>query len=190
MYIGRYKFALRNSNGQIHCDDGQPAIDTPIYKAWYKNGKKHRDDGPAEIIYRNGRITSKVWRRNGQLHNNKGAAIVRGNRYITWYKNGKKHREDGPAAITPYSKRWYRHGLLHNNKGPAIVDINEKSWYKNGIRHRIDGPAISCRKKLQNIWIINDTNITDKVRKWLKLHNNPKIPLNKNYQLLFKLTFL
>ena len=40
-------------------------------KYWYKNGKHHRDDGPA-------------------------IEMACGIKY--WYKNGKHHREDGPAV--------------------------------------------------------------------------------------------
>ncbi len=48
---------------------------------WYKDGKRHREDGPA-IIYANGR------------------------QY--WYKDGKRHREDGPAVIWPDGTQyWY-----------------------------------------------------------------------------------
>ena len=43
-------------------------------KYWYKNGKIHRDDGPA-VIHPDG------------------------TQY--WLKNGKYHRDDGPAVIYP-----------------------------------------------------------------------------------------
>lgn len=57
---------------------------------WYKNGKNHRDGGPA-IIYP-----------NGNKH---------------WFQNGLWHGEDGPAAI--YSdgrKRFYIEGEKYNEK--------------------------------------------------------------------------
>ena len=47
------------------------------YEAWYQNGKLHREDGPAKIVYRtDGSVEIELW-----------------------YQNGKLHREDGPAQI-------------------------------------------------------------------------------------------
>jgi hypothetical protein len=48
---------------------------------WYKNGRRHREDGPA-VIYTDGTQF--------------------------WYKEGILHREDGPAIIySDGSKKWY-----------------------------------------------------------------------------------
>lgn len=105
--------------------------------AWYKNGKLHREDGPA-IEWKNG---------------NK-----------EWYKNGKPHRIDGPALEYPeYGNYWYQHGKLHRENGPAI-DLyygGEKNWYKNGKLHREDGPAIEWgdgRKR----WFLEGNEFTEK----------------------------
>ncbi len=49
-----------------------------IVKKWYKNGKRHREDGPAKIKY---------YYKNGNKSKEQ------------WYKNDKRHREDGPALI-------------------------------------------------------------------------------------------
>ncbi len=46
----------------------QMALNLGINNTWYKNGKRHRKDGPAVI-----------WGDGSQF----------------WYKNGKRHREDG-----------------------------------------------------------------------------------------------
>ena len=46
-------------------------------QSWRLNGELHRDDGPAEIIYR----------RDGSIY------------WQEWYLNGKRHRSDGPASI-------------------------------------------------------------------------------------------
>jgi hypothetical protein len=59
---------------------------------WYKNGKLHRDGGPA------------VCQDGGKF----------------WYKNGKRHREDGPAIEwASGNKEWYVNGMLHRTDGPA-----------------------------------------------------------------------
>jgi len=54
------------------------------YKAWYLNGERHREDGPA-------------------------IELADGDKY--WYLNGKRHREDGPAIEgADGSKAWYLNG--------------------------------------------------------------------------------
>jgi len=55
---------------------------------WYKDGLRHREDGPAVIVG-----DSKFW-----------------------YYNGLLHREDGPAIISPNGvKTYYIHGMLVDN---------------------------------------------------------------------------
>ena len=64
-------------------------------KAWYLNGKLHREDGPA-LEYSSG--TKE------------------------WYLNGKRHREDGPAyEYRDGTKKWFLNG---NETHPeTIVDL-------------------------------------------------------------------
>jgi len=74
---------------------------------WYKNGQRHREDGPA-IEYTNG---DKAWYKNGQRHREDGPAVECTNGYKAWYKNDKLHREDGPAIeYTNGAKSWYING--------------------------------------------------------------------------------
>jgi hypothetical protein len=77
------------------------------HKAWYLEGKLHREDGPA-IEYLNG---TKEW----------------------WLK-GKLHREDGPAIEYPNGDNyWYLNDELHCENGPAIERANgTKAWYLEG----------------------------------------------------------
>ena len=49
-------------------------------KAWYLNGKRHREDGPAF----------------------EGASG-----HKAWYLNGKRHREDGPAVEWASGGKWW-----------------------------------------------------------------------------------
>jgi len=59
-------------------------------KAWFKNGLKHREDGPA-------------------------IDCVIGNRW--WYKNGKNHREDGPAIeFADGDKQWYLNDIYYSEQ--------------------------------------------------------------------------
>ena len=75
--------------------------------SFYKNGKRHRDDGPA---------------------------IIRSNRYQAWYKNDQRHRDDGPAVIyADGNEAWYKNGQRHRDNGPAVKTDKYKLWYKNGV---------------------------------------------------------
>jgi len=73
-------------------------------KLHYKNGKLHREDGPA-IEREDG---SKEWRIDGKLHRLDGPAYEDGNRYKSWWIDGKRHRVDGPAVeyVGGYKEWW------------------------------------------------------------------------------------
>jgi hypothetical protein len=73
-------------------------------KAWFLNGKRHREDGPA-IEWANG---DKAWFLNGKLHREDGPAFEYSNGDKSWHLNGKIHREDGPAVeYADGRKYWY-----------------------------------------------------------------------------------
>ena len=60
---------------------------------WYKNGVRHREDGPA-IEYADGRKQ--------------------------WYLNGLLHREDGPAfEWADGEKQWYLNGVTPSRGWPC-----------------------------------------------------------------------
>ena len=75
-------------------------------KAWYLNGRLHREDGPA-------------------VEDSDGTKV--------WYLNGKRHREDGPAIeYAVGGKYWYLNGKLHREDGPAVEYSNgTKCWFLN-----------------------------------------------------------
>jgi hypothetical protein len=76
-------------------------------KAWYLNGKRHREDGPA-VEWSDG---SKYWYLNGNRHREDGPAMEFANGDKYWYLDGKCHREDGPAVEwSNGSKRWFLNG--------------------------------------------------------------------------------
>ncbi len=76
-------------------------------QAWYKDGKYHRDDGPA-FIWPNG---TQYWYKDGEPHREDGPAFIWPNGYQSWWKDGKLHREDGPAIIRPDGyQEWYING--------------------------------------------------------------------------------
>lgn len=138
---------------------------------WYKDGKFHREDGPA-IEYNNG---TKHWYQHGKLHREDGPAITADCGNEEWWLNDQEHREDGPAIVLKHINKWYKHGKLHRIGGPAIEyktsaggklewwvegqQLSEEeyrskypiitvypdgiiSWSLKGIFHREDGPAV------------------------------------------------
>ena len=111
---------------------------------WWLNRKRHREDGPA-IIWPSG---SEEWYYKGALHRVDGPAIILSNGQEEWWVNGERHRLDGPA-------------IIYNGR---------QDWYINGKRHRIDGPAVIYPDDWRE-WCINDKNITNEVRNWMKKQN-------------------
>ena len=85
----------RNKEGKYHREDG-PAREWPAQgaKAWYRNGKPHRDDGRAMARRR--------------LAVAGGGLSPLGK---SWYRHGKRHREEGPAVEhADGRKEWCRQG--------------------------------------------------------------------------------
>ena len=56
-----------------------------IYKMWFLNGERHREDGPA--VERESVL--KEWWLNGELHREEGPAVDYINGAKEWYLNGK-----------------------------------------------------------------------------------------------------
>jgi len=91
-----------------------------------KQGKLHRDDGPA-----------KEWPAKGAK---------------AWYRNGKLHRDDGPAMDGPLGKSWYRNGKRHREDGPAVEHANgKKEWYRLGKELTEAEITVLTEKKLAEI---------------------------------------
>ena len=143
-------------NGQLHSFDEQPAVidHDDGTKYWYKNGKLHRDNGPAKI-WSNG---DEQWWQNGLLHrDNDLPAVNNTDGTQKWYQNGELHRGssrvgdstdagvDLPAVIeADGTQKYYQNGELHrDNDLPAVVYINgTRKYYRNGVLHRNDNPAV------------------------------------------------
>jgi hypothetical protein len=92
-------------NEECESIDGTTRIEisTSQTKRWYKNGKLHREDGPA-IEWLD---DTKEWYKNGLLHREDGPAIEWSNGIKFWFKNGKRHRDDGPAIEYPSGEKEY-----------------------------------------------------------------------------------
>ena len=99
-------------------------------KYWYKEGKYHREDGPA-IEYSSG---GKEWYKEGFHHREDGPAVELADGTKYWYKEGKRHRIDGPAVErSDGTKYWCKEGACHREDGPAYEDADgTKFWYIHG----------------------------------------------------------
>ena len=96
-------------------------IDINKHEFWYRNGREHRENGPAETIW-----------------NTKGTKISE-----CWNINGREHRENGPTEIIWNTKgiklheRWFKYGQCHRKKHPADTcwesDGYIERWFTNGV---------------------------------------------------------
>lgn len=98
---------------------------------WYRDGKIHRDNGPA-IILKSLKYNYYAWFQNNLLHNNKNPSIVIKDTYSQsyyWHNNNKLDRVAGPAFLRfyPFEKQiaveYYKAGSLHNSFGPSVETI-------------------------------------------------------------------
>jgi len=121
--------------GHITCaDDGT--------QKWYKNGKVHREDGPA-IIWADG---TQVWFKNNKAHREDGPAIIEPDGSQSWFLEGKKYSKEefdvirnkytSHIKLTDGTQKWYKNGVLHREDGPAIIEPNgHQVWYFNGRKY-------------------------------------------------------
>lgn len=73
--------------------------------------------------------------KNGKLHREDGPAFESKDGTRVWYLNGELHRDNEPAVEYPDgTKFWYKDGVLHRTGGPAIEVVGNNSWYLNGIQ--------------------------------------------------------
>lgn len=61
----------------------------------------------------------KEWLKDGKLHRDDGPAVECVDGYKAWYKNGLRHRDDGPATEDQYgNKEWFVNGQSIRAEGP------------------------------------------------------------------------
>lgn len=108
------------NNGQYIKENGD--------EEWYKDGKLHRENGPAVIVnnrnwYLNDKITLKCegqikyWYQHGKLHRNNGPAIIYPNGQEEYYIEGKK-----------YTKKEFLEYLDIEKNFSSFIDF---SYFKN-----------------------------------------------------------
>jgi hypothetical protein len=66
------------------------------YIRFCKNGKCHRENGPATIFVDG----AQFWVQNDQLHRVDAPAVINTDGSKEWWLHDKYHREDGPAFLT------------------------------------------------------------------------------------------
>jgi hypothetical protein len=150
----RQTMTYRLPNGKLHRDDG-PAYEDTKQEHWYKNGLRHRENGPA-IITKDGK--EPTYYRDGQLHRDDGPAYVDVAKTQHWYKKGVRHCATGPAVIySTGAVEYYLDGVYYHNKTSwenkikamsaneiTSTRIGNRVEYRNkaGSLHREDGPAL------------------------------------------------
>jgi len=128
----------RNDEGELHSfDDKHSRAYSNGDKHWYKEGKYHRLNGPAEEQQQWNfmiKLKREVDTRNdeGELHSfdNKPARTYNnGDKY--WYKEGKLHRMDGPACEYDNCKIWCYKGkrIECNSTEEFLKIINLKAFW-------------------------------------------------------------
>jgi hypothetical protein len=75
-------------------------IDKDNDKAWYQNGRRHKEDGPS-VEFANG---SKWWYLNGKRHRTNGPAIELADGYKEWWLNDEKLTEQQHRALVRHIK--------------------------------------------------------------------------------------
>lgn len=191
---------------------GITRVETENSIAYHKNGKLHRTDGPAWINKEPKGGEYQAWYFNGLKHREGGPAVYYGSEEglpRIWYKHGKQHRLDGPAVEFQYNpdesnqywvngrefskEEFYKHFAdleeskkrydplasikIHPNiewmmtRQHGHEDITVKklknggskvtnSWAtvylnKDGSYHRLDGPAVIDRSTGYESWYVN-----------------------------------
>lgn len=91
-------------NGRYVSEDG--AIE------WYRDGKLHREDGPAIEWFTGG----KVWYQNGLRHREDGPAIEYHDGEKQWYLNGNEISED---EFNQWLAKKHLNERLHSTLAPS-----------------------------------------------------------------------
>ena len=145
----------------LHSDTG-PARITGETEEWFRFGVRHRDgDFPAYKDTSAQSITTGYYK-NGKRHRESGPAFeycCGDDKKTEWYLHGSRHSVDGPAFVERSSSHsrltsiWYMYDKKHRVGAPAetwVDDPNSKwpggrgeRWYQDGLLHNLDGPAHS-----------------------------------------------
>ena len=121
-------------NGLVQGDNGN--------QYWYKDGKYHRDDGPAVVMPGDGEY---------------------------WYKDGKQHRDGAPAVLRETGdKIWMINGRVHREDGPAFEHANgTKEWFIDGqsmSKEQFLNLTTKSNEKKEGIKVANEVTFMDRIK--------------------------
>lgn len=96
-----FRFEVRDDLGRLHNSSGPAVVwasGTALVAHWYRNGRRHRKDGPAVLVMdrQTGICTREAWFSYGHLHRHDGPAVIlRKNNASNlageyWYRRGKQ----------------------------------------------------------------------------------------------------
>lgn len=148
----------RNSYGELHRDNGLPAITRADgTQEWRVNGQPHRDNGLPTYVGADGTLE---WCINGLRHrDNDLPAIIRAGGSREWWVNGMRHRDnDKPAYIDQdVEQEWWVNGQLHrdNDRPSRILADRSQHWWFNGKPHRDNGMPAIIRADGSREWRVN-----------------------------------
>ena len=96
-----------------------------------ESGKMCPDGFTGIIDFENG---TRIFYKNGKKHRKNGPAIERKSGHKEWWSNGKKHRINAPAVeYTNGDKEWWNNGKLHRKNGAALeLADGMKAWFLEG----------------------------------------------------------
>lgn len=98
-------------------------INTNVIYEWRRFGKLDSPDDLPAIVYPN----MKYWYKNGRLHREHGPAIIREDLYFAWYYNDGKHRNDGPAIINGDIKEyWWKNKQYDFERWSELATLNKQ----------------------------------------------------------------
>lgn len=108
---------------------------TKHFEKWYDGGVNHRDgDEPATVMYNeNGGLEGQWWYVMGLMNRKNGPASILYKdgkvNHIRWYKDGDLHREDGPANIFYEEdggiyEEWWMNGVMLTDKQIDKIKLN------------------------------------------------------------------
>ncbi len=119
---------------------------------WKKNGRIHRNDGPAVVSAtgdfhdcNEGSAVRYSWQYQDQSHRVGGPSDESLSSWQVWYQYGEMWRHDGPAYMNGMCTVEWCQGEddLHRTDGPTDIRSNgDIKWFVYSDLHRIDGPAV------------------------------------------------
>jgi hypothetical protein len=127
-----------------------------------KNGVDRPENYTGCVEHQDG---TKTWYKEGKLHRESGPAIEYADGDKLWYCEDVWHKTNGPAAISYRSLgeeiAWACYGMSHRINGPSYyVERGNKYWYNNNLLHRLDGPAVEFLNG-EKSWFIEDERLTE-----------------------------